>query len=104
MGPVLKISAGPSPILSDLATSASNECSVNLSFSPLSYSDREGVRLSSGESCVYLDSDKFLENDCAALKFYEQGTRFFVKLKIANRKFDALLDLGSTKSIMGKGG
>ena len=53
---------------------------------------------------VYLDFYKFLENDCAALKFYEQGTRFFVKLKIANRELDALVDSGSTKSILGKEG
>ena len=53
---------------------------------------------------VYLDSDKFSQNDCAALNFYEQGTRFFVKLKIANRELDALVDSGSTKSILGKEG
>ena len=48
--------------------------------------------MSPGESRVYLDSDEFSENDCAALKFYEQGTRFFVKLNIANRELDALVD------------
>ena len=37
-----------------------------------------------------------------ALKFYEQRTRFFVKSKIANRQLDALVDSGSTKSILGK--
>ena len=38
------------------------------------------------------------------MKFYEQGTRFFVKLKIANRELDALVDAGSTKSILGEEG
>ena len=57
--------------------------------------------MSSGESRVYLDSDKILENNCAALKFYEEGTRFFLKLKIANRELDALVDSGSTESILG---
>ena len=60
--------------------------------------------MSPGKSRVYVDSGKFSENDCAALKFYEQGTRFFVKLKIANRELDALVDSGSTKSILGKDG
>ena len=65
-----------------------------------------GVRacLSPGESRTYLDSDKFSENVCAALKFYKQGTRFFVKLKIASREFEALLDSDSTKSILGNQG
>ena len=58
----------------------------------------------SGESWVYLDYDKFSEDDCAVLKFYEQGTRFFVKVKIDNRELDALLDSGSTKFILGKKG
>ena len=35
---------------------------------------------------------------------YEQGTRFFVKLKIANRELDALVDSGSTKSTLGEEG
>ena len=60
--------------------------------------------MSPGESRVYLDSDKFSENDCAAFKFYEQGTRFFVKLKITNRELGVLVDLCSTKSILGKDG
>ena len=60
--------------------------------------------MSPGESRVYLDSDKFSGNDCAALKFYEQGTRFFVKLKIANRELGALVYSGSTQSILDEEG
>ena len=60
--------------------------------------------MSPGETRIYLDSDKFSENDCAAVKFYEQGTRFFVTLNIANRELDTLVDSGSTKSILGKEG
>ena len=88
----------------DLATSVPNEYSVSTSFSPLSYSGGEGARMSPGESRVYLDSDNFSENDCAALTFYEQGTRCFVKLKFANRELGALVDSGSTKSILVKQG
>ena len=57
-------------------------------------------------SCAlsYTGMESFSENDCAALKFYEQGTRFIVKLKIANRELDALVDSGSKKSILGKEG
>ena len=43
-----------------------------------------------------------LECDYTALRFYKQGTRFFVQLKITNRILDVLVDSGSTKSILGK--
>ena len=43
-----------------------------------------------------------MECDYTALRFYKQGTRFFVQLKITNRILDVLVDSGSTKSILGK--
>ena len=62
------------------------------------------MRLSRSKSRVSFNTDKFSENDCAALTFYEKGTRFFVKVKIANRELDALVDSDSTKYILGKTG
>ena len=46
----------------------------------------------------------FSGNDCATLRFHEQDTSFFVKLKMSNRELDTLVDSGFTKSILHKEG